>query len=132
MKKIKFYLKKIYNLCRAMYILPYSIVELYETIQEAKRMHATNPERYYVLASSPTSLIVTSRPFQKKRRPMSVVKNATNGRSKVATGDTMYNDCYYFTPSRTGKIPKDYYAILKAKFKMYIYHQLTYIRTGLR
>lgn len=125
-------MKKIFNFFKAMYILPVACITYWDAVKKAKRMHSENPRRYYVLASSPTELIVTSRDYQRSYAPMSVKRNPINGKSKIATGNTMYADCYYFTPTKKGRIPEDYTSIIESKFKMYIKHQLLYIHAGLR
>ena len=123
-------MKKIINFSKAIYKLPKAIYTYIKAVKRANSLYRQSPNRYFVLASSPDELIITSRLYQKYKRPVTITHNARTGYSKVATAQSMMTDCYYFTPNRSGKIPANYRHMLWEKFQTYIKHQLFFIKTG--
>lgn len=122
-------LQKIKHFIRALYTLPLAVIRLYQAKQKADMFYNENPTRYYVLAASPNSLIVTSRTFQKRIRKRVLYTSYKTRRTSTATSTDMMKDCYYFTPDTSGRTPANYKRILREKFIMYIKHQLLFIKT---
>lgn len=121
--------QKLLNFTIALFSLPAALIRLHKAILRAKKLYAIAPERYYVLASSANSLIVTSHSFQRAigRKPRKT--KASTKRTRKASNESMYRDCYYFTPTCNGKLPANYNSLMRQKLLTYIRHHLFYIRT---
>lgn len=117
---------KVSNLILATLALPKALCRLRHAKEKANFLYRAIPTRYYVLASSPTHLIVTSKEHQKKIGKRPIHTNQGTLQTRVATGEDMQRDCYYYTPTKFGKTPKKYKKILRQKLWQYIRHHYSY------
>lgn len=121
-------IQKIQNTAKALIILPKAIYTFLKAKKRADALYKEHPARYYVLATSKDTLIVTSRIFQQKTRKTPIRINQRTHRARPASVGAMHRDSYYFTPTSKGKVPLNYNQLMKHKFITYIKHQLLYIR----
>lgn len=120
--------QKIINIFKAFKAIPVAVYTFYQAKKRADALYKEHPARYYVLASSPTTLIVTSKIFQHRTGKTPIHINQRTHRARPASVGAMHKDSYYFTPTSRGKVPANYSALMRAKFITYIKHQLSYIR----
>ena len=116
------YNNKVFKIIKAVFTLPSAIKRFYAAKRKADFWYRCFPTRYYVLANSPTHLIVTSKEYQKGIRKKPIHTNQRTRKTRLASGEDMQRDCYYFTPTKYGKTPKQYKRILRAKLWKYIKH----------
>lgn len=120
--------QKIINTYKVIQTIPVAIYKLYKAKKRADALYKAHPARYYVLASSPTALIVTSKIYQHRTGKKPIHINQRTHRTRPASVGAMHKDSYYFTPTSKGKVPANYKKLMRVKFLMYIKHQLFYIR----
>lgn len=113
---------KLLKFIKAILTLPAALRRLHRAKHKADFWNRLFPTRYYVLASSATHLIVTSKEHQKRIVKKTIHTNQRTCKTRLASGEDMQRDCYYFTPSKYGKTPKQYHKILRAKLWKYIKH----------
>lgn len=113
---------QIFKKIKAVFTLPVALIRLYKAKRKADFWYRAMPARYYVLAHSPSRLIVTSKEYQKHIGKKPIHTNQRTRKTRCASGEDMYRDCYYFTPTKYGKKPKNYNKLLRRKLLMYIKH----------